>query len=986
MGLFDFGNKDKLYEKGLAALEAKERRKAAEFFLKAGEKGHAKALYYAGELYDYVASYDLTVDGKNEEKLRLFLRGAELGDPDCMYMAAVEYSTIGLLSGKKDYDKMIMWAERAIAAAETVPMMEKKSSCEQFLQKVRVEKSYADGLAASERGDRETALKLLTDAADKKMTKAAMRLAAMYEDGICVEKDEREALRWYQRAVELRDLDAMEIVAKAYIEGRLVEKDNTKALALAKEIQNFVSGKLFSDSFCAKYRKKAEALIRRIEAEDDLASAAQREKAGDDKEAERLYTKAANAGIAAAMHALALLYDRQKKYEESFPWHLKAARAGDVEAMADTADSLYYGDGTEPDTDKALFWAEKAAEAGSTRAQDLIDQIREEQRTRGFQDALKALGKGDTDQAIRLFSQSAEAGSAASAWNLSLLYANGDGVPKDEKAGFRWCLKAAELGHSKAMLTAAKSYFNGRDGAEVDLDQALFWAEKAKRSGGELFTESVDGLIREIRRRAALRSASKACADGRFTEAVPFLTTAAETGSEWASEVLGYLYEEGKGVGQDEQEAFRRYLDAAQAGSKSAMRTVALRYASGTGGAPRDAAEAAKWIERAGGERAMRRSFSTDDPAMRLEADALLRRASMAEYCKDIAGAVRAYKEAVEKGSIDAAVTLADNYDFGAGGCEKNEEEAFRWRLRAAEMGRSEACLTVAFAYAQGRYGAPKDAQQALYWAQKAKDGGGLESHHALVLDQLISTLNKKLSDPFVLAVEAHQQGDMEKAKSLYETAAEQGDPAAAFNLAVLHETGDGVPQNKQEGLRWFRRAAELGEPRAMYNLAARLAFGGYDADFDEAKRWAEKAKASGKLDPKLPVDDLIADIEEKRLMKAAFEAGKRGEYAEEVRLMKCVAERGSAIAAARLGTMYMNGEDVARDDREGFRWTLRAAELGEVQSMTIVAAGYCLGRGTAKDPRKAIAWAKKAKATGKLDGRGVSVMNEVIEMSEKAL
>ena len=112
MELFDFGNKDKLYEKGLAALEAKERRKAAEFFLKAGEKGHAKALYYAGELYDYVASYDLTVDGKNEEKLRLFLRGAELGDPDCMYMAAVEYSTIGLLSGKKDYDKRDVEAQK----------------------------------------------------------------------------------------------------------------------------------------------------------------------------------------------------------------------------------------------------------------------------------------------------------------------------------------------------------------------------------------------------------------------------------------------------------------------------------------------------------------------------------------------------------------------------------------------------------------------------------------------------------------------------------------------------------------------------------------------------------------------------------------------------------------------------------------------------------------------------------------------------------
>ena len=89
---------------------------------------------------------------------------------------------------------------------------------------------------------------------------------------------------------------------------------------------------------------------------------------------------------------------------------------------------------------------------------------------------------------------------------------------------------------------------------------------------------------------------------------------------------------------------------------------------------------------------------------------------------------------------------------------------------------------------------------------------------------------------------------------------------------------------------------------------------------------------------------------------------------------------------------LRFNGYDVetmvvnALDKDQVYAFAARAAELGEVQSMTIVAAGYCLGRGTAKDPRKAIAWAKKAKATGKLDGRGVSVMNEVIEMSEKAL
>lgn len=975
MGLFDFGNKDKLYEKGLTALEKKDREKAFDLFLKAGEKGHAKAFYRAGMLCRSSHFYQLSVDDRYQESLRLFLRGAELGDPDCMYQAAVGYA----IQDKKDYDKAILWAEKALAAAGTVPMEERRSDCERSLRGYKAEKNYVDGLAASERGDRDTAVALLTAAADGNISRAAMRLAAMYEGGICVEKDEREALRWYRRAAEMHDEDALNIVAWAYIEGRLVEKDNARALAMAEELRKYANFKMVSEAFRTKCGKNAEALIRRIESEEEFASAAEREKAGDDKEAERLYMKAANAGNAAAMHALALLYGRQKKVEESFPWHLKAARAGNVDAMCDTAKSLYCGNGTEPDTDEALVWAKKAAEAGSVRGQNLIALIREELRTKSFQNAQKALVKGDTDRAIRLFSQSAEAGSAASAWNLSLMYANGDGVPKDEKAGFRWCLKAAELGHGTAMLTAAKSYFNGRDGAEMDQKQALFWAEKAKKSGRNTLGESVDDLIRKIRERAALQSARKACLDGRFEEAVPFLTTAAENGSEWASEALGYFYEEGKVVRRDEQEAFRRYLDAARAGSKSAMRTVALRYASGTGGAPRDQTKAAEWIGRVGGERAMRQSFFSDDPAMRLEADAALRRASMAEYCMDTAGAVRAYKEAAEKGSIDAADKLASNYAFGFGGCEKNEEEGFRWRLRAAEMGLPKARARVALSYFQGRDGVPKDSRQALYWARKAKEGGGLDRIDALGMDKLISVLTERVGNPFLLAREAHKQGDMEKAKSLYETAAEQGESSAAFNLAIMYETGEGVPKNKQEALRWFRRAAELGEPLAMYEVAVGLAFGGYDSDFDEAKRWAEKAKDSGKLDPKLPVDDLLADIEEKRLMKAAFEAGKRNDYAEEVRLMKLVAERGSAIAAARLGTMYNNGEHVARDEREGFRWFLRAAERGEPKSMCIVAGAYCYGSGTAKDPRQAVAWAKKALAAGEPDKEVASVLKDII-------
>ena len=48
---------------------------------------------------------------------------------------------------------------------------------------------------------------------------------------------------------------------------------------------------------------------------------------------------------------------------------------------------------------------------------------------------------------------------------------------------------------------------------------------------------------------------------------------------------------------------------------------------------------------------------------------------------------------------------------------------------------------------------------------------------------------------------------------------AEQGDVEAQFNLGVRYGTGEGVPQDDVEAVRWYRLAAEQGSARAQYNL-----------------------------------------------------------------------------------------------------------------------------------------------------------------------
>ena len=49
--------------------------------------------------------------------------------------------------------------------------------------------------------------------------------------------------------------------------------------------------------------------------------------------------------------------------------------------------------------------------------------------------------------------------------------------------------------------------------------------------------------------------------------------------------------------------------------------------------------------------------------------------------------------------------------------------------------------------------------------------------------------------------------------------AAEQRDADAQFNLGLMFDAGEGVPQNDTEAVRWYRMAAEQGNADAQLNL-----------------------------------------------------------------------------------------------------------------------------------------------------------------------
>jgi len=96
---------------------------------------------------------------------------------------------------------------------------------------------------------------------------------------------------------------------------------------------------------------------------------------------------------------------------------------------------------------------------------------------------------------------------------------------------------------------------------------------------------------------------------------------------------------------------------------------------------------------------------------------------------------------------------------------------------------------------------------------------------------------------------------------------AEQGDASAQYTLALRHQSGEGVPQDRATALNWYRKAAEQGYVEAQYQLGMALAEGAEGAPDDVAAyTWLVLADAAGHphsstalktLTPKLTASDI---------------------------------------------------------------------------------------------------------------------------------
>ena len=422
-----------------------------------------------------------------------------------------------------------------------------------------------------------------------------------------------------------------------------------------------------------------------------------------------------------------------------------------------------------------------------------------------------------------------------------------------------------------------------------------------------------------------------------FDAAFSLMQTEAQKGNGFAMHDLGKMYLSGFGCEKDEEQAqawFTKAYHAFIAKEASSKKKDYLQYRIGKlyafgYGVEQDYGQAAKWYEKV---------VSEDNPFAAYALGSLYRRGQGVEqndekayelYCmaaehSEKPNAYAAYELGrMCRDGIGTAVNLRqakryfekaaklDNPDalYGLGKLflRKDSEyydpnKAVDCLLKAARKGHEYAAYTLGRLFLKGDE-IPKDVNRALHWLNEAVKK---ENPYAEYL----------LGKTLLMGVDTAQ--DMERGVQLLTASAGQKNCCAQYTLGKAYLEGVLLPQNIPESIRLLTESADNGFTPAQY-LVGKLLYRGEVVmrDIGRALLYLEQAA-------------------EKENAYAAYLAGKirlteEGfkDVPKAVRLFQIAAAQQNSFAEFQLGSLYLRGKDVVRNEREAIRWLTLSAEHG---------------------------------------------------------
>jgi TPR repeat protein len=279
-------------------------------------------------------------------------------------------------------------------------------------------------------------------------------------------------------------------------------------------------------------------------------------------------------------------------------------------------------------------------------------------------------------------------------------------------------------------------------------------------------------------------------------------------------------------------------------------------------------------------------------------------------YNARYADAFEGFQQAADMGSGDASYYLGE-LTYNGLATPKDYNKGWKYTKQAFNKGFKMAYWRMANAYERG-HGVPQNKDSADYYYFEAIEG------------------IKKMAD--------------------------NGDPEALANLAVMYENGQGVSQNSKKAAEYDLKAAESGYAFVMVNLANRYRFGySLDKDEDEAMKWYLKSAKMGNPGALFELGEIYL----------YGYCGQNKDADKGIEMMEKAAKHNYAPALTRLGYLYWEGKRVEKDLKKSFRYSLQAIEYDKdnVVAMINVAHDYSNGNGVNQDYLKSKEYYEKALA-----------------------
>jgi TPR repeat protein len=537
----------------------------------------------------------------------------------------------------------------------------------------------------------------------------------------------------------------------------------------------------------------------------------------------------------------------------------------------------------------------EAIETGWLKANDgsTTEVVRSVSST-SYINAEKLYNDKEFDEAMTSFKKAAEDGVSDANFYLSNMSVMGLGTPIDNERAFFYALEGHNQGSVASSFQLAKLYF---EGVGVTANE-----EEARKT----FTEGFQ--------------------TNWFTKQFE------KTKSPIYASSISFMYENGLGFDQNDEQAVYWIQKAAELGDVYSQFKLAMIYKNGTDSKSQNLGKAVYWLKK-----------SAESNYAIAENELGVMYYNGTGVTQDYAKAIPLFEKAAEQGNANGQYNFGNALENGIT-VDQNLNEAFKMYTMSAKKGNTKAQSALGMMYFQGK-GIPIDLEEAEYWFKKASEKGDPIAQSGLGLMYETGTGLDK---------------NVELAFSLYQDAAEKGDAQALNNLAKFYENGIAVDQNLAKAAEYYEESALKDYTKGQTNTGRVYHYGiGKKINKKQAVYWY--TKASEKNDPNAQY--YLGEI-------YSVDAGAMLNYQMALDYYFKAANNNHPRSHYRIGKIYFDGVGVEEDSKKAINWYMKGSDLNDIDSQ--YALGYMFQEGdkVKRDYEKAVIYFTEAANQGNMESQ----------------